>query len=477
MIIKTTKHSLQNIASEIIILPLAKENKVPKEITKYVKTKDFNADLNNLSLLYTELKTKRILLAGLGKEKEITLEKIRSLISTATKTIQQLKLVNLSILLPKVKILSQEKIAEAILESVLLTNYQFDKYKTKKEIKEIKNINLIADISLDKIIARTKIICSNVNFVRDLVNESSDVINPITLTNKAKEIAKNNKLKITILDENKLKKLNMNLILAVSSGSRYPPRLVILEYKNSNTKKKIALIGKGVTFDTGGINLKPPGYIETMRLDKAGAATVLGIIKTASELKLKTNIIALLPLVENMISPNSYKPGDIITSYSKKTVEIGNTDAEGRLILADTLAYAEKNIKPSVMIDLATLTSSIIGTFSNYITGFFTNNEKLAKQLFDKGQETHEMVWQLPIYDEYSEENKSEIADIKNIGGKYAGAIAGAAFLKSFIKNTSWIHLDIAGSAWYEKEKDYIPKNATGIGLRLLISFIEDIKD
>ncbi len=234
------------------------------------------------------------------------------------------------------------------------------------------------------------------------------------------------------------------------------------------------MIGKGITFDSGGLNLKPTGFLETMKSDMAGAASVIYTMKTLCDLDINANVVAVVPLCENMIGPNSYRPGDVIKSYSGITVEVGNTDAEGRLVLGDAISYAKERFKPDNIIDLATLTGSIIATFGGYIIGLFTNDDQLAKDLHKAGESTYERVWRLPVYAEYVEEIKSEIADVNNISqSKYAGAINGAAFLAKFYGDSKWAHLDIAGMSWMEKKRFYLPRGATGAGVRLLANYFD----
>ena len=288
---------------------------------------------------------------------------------------------------------------------------------------------------------------------------------------------KKNKLKIKILNEKQIQKEKLNLIYNVGKGSSNPPRLIIVEYNgNPKSKEKIALVGKGLTYDSGGLNLKPTGYIETMKLDMGGAATVLGAFKTAVELKIKKNIVLVIGTAENAIDANSYKPGDVIKSYDGKTVEIKNTDAEGRLVLADSLAYLQKNYKPTHIIDLATLTGACLVALGPSLIAILGNDDKMKEEIFNSSQKTNDKGWHLPIYDEHREMNKSQIADIKNLGGKYAGTITAAAFLESFInKEVKWTHLDIAGAAFSESSKieKYIPSyGGTGIGVRLLIDYL-----
>jgi leucyl aminopeptidase len=417
-------------------------------------------------------------LAGLGKEKKLDRERIRRACSSIVSKVKPLKLETLAIALPKTKKLSDKEVAKATVEGCVMANYMFCKYKKDKKHKEIRELALLGKPGIKDTVNEAKLVCGNTNFVRDLVNEPGTAMNPVKVTAIAREVAKRARMKITVLEGKQLKKRGLNLIISVGKGSRYPPRMVILEYYgNRRDRSRIALAGKGVTFDSGGINLKPSGYIETMKYDKAGAVTVLGVMKTLAELKVKKNVIGIMPLCENMISQDSCKPGDIVESYSGKSIEVNNTDAEGRLQLADALAYAEKVYKPSLVIDIATLTAATLITFGEFAASMVSNSDKLADRLFHAGERTFERVWRLPLYDEYMEETKGEITDVKNLGykgmyGYYAGVLMAAAFLKNFLVKTPWIHLDIGGTGWYDKARYYIPKGGTGWGVRLITEFI-----
>lgn len=268
----------------------------------------------------------------------------------------------------------------------------------------------------------------------------------------------------------------MGLLLAVNRGSDKDPVFIISEYRGApKSKDHTVLVGKGITFDTGGLNLKPTGGIETMRCDMAGAATVLGILKAVSDLKIKVNLTVVVPATENGIDAKSFKPGDVYQSLLGKTVEVGNTDAEGRLILADALTYAVRHLKPSRIIDFATLTGAMEIALGSEVTGFMSNDDALSDSLVRAGSETFERLWRLPLYEEYKEQLKSDVADIKSIGGRSAGSITAAMFLKEFVDEVPWAHLDIASTAFLSAEKRYHPKNGTGIGLRLMIEYFENL--
>lgn len=421
------------------------------------------------------LKTRRILVVGLGKQSRLDAERIRRSFAVAVQEIKKTKAKKVSVVVLGTKKTKDYDLIKSIAEGMILSNYSFSKYKTEK-LPSINALEIIysGDVAkASKTVKQTKIICDNTNFARDLCNEPGDNINPVTMVELVRKVARKSGLRMKVIDDRAMKRLGLNLILSVGQGSKYPPRLVVLEY-GKPSKDTTVLVGKGITFDTGGVNLKPSGYIENMKSDKAGAVAVLSAMKTLAELKVKKSVIGLLPLCENMLSSSSQKPGNIVKSYSGITVEVVDTDAEGRLILADALAYAEKNFKPSALIDLATLTGSCVVTFGEYVAGMMTNNEALAKRMFEAGQNTGERVWQLPLYEDYVEEMKGDITDLKNLGynkGRYAGAITGAAFLSKFVSKP-WIHLDIAGTDWFEKPRWYAPSGATGFGVRLLVEYL-----
>ncbi len=445
-----------------------------------IAKKDFTGEFLKTFFTHLHTITPRILLVGLGEEKNFNCENVRKASSIAISFAKQSNLENIALVVPSIK---QNSCFEAVAEGSILTTYNFDKYKTeeKQKKKPIKEISFVIQKEKAKetelILKKIDVICNSVFFVRDLVNENADIMNTTEFVEAAKKVAYEKKLKITVLDQKQIKKLGLNLHYSVGQGSKYPSYLVFLEYNgNPPSREKVALIGKGITFDTGGLNLKPSGIIETMREDMAGAATVLGIAKMAAELKIKKNIVAVLALAENAIGNESFKPGDVLTSYSGLTVEIANTDAEGRLVLADAINYTIKNYKPDLVIDFATLTGAIVVALGHEAAGIFGTASQEIEKLKEIGEGIHDRVWEMPLYDEYAEDLKSEIADIKNLGIKgSAGSITGALFIKKFVGETPWIHLDIAGVAFYDdKPRFYNSKSGTGNCVRLFAKYLED---
>jgi leucyl aminopeptidase len=372
--------------------------------------------------------------------------------------------------------MDKKEIITAAVEGTLLGDYVFDKYKTlEPRAEKTEFMTIITDQGFKNLIDETTIICNNVNLVRDWVNECGTIEHPDEIVEISKKVSSENKIKISVIGKEEMKEKGLNLIYEVGKGSKYSPYLIFLEYDGDpESEERTAIVGKGITFDSGGLNLKPASSIKDMEKDMSGAATVIGIIKTAAEIKLKKNIVAVIGAAENMIGPDAYKPGDIIKSYKGITVEVGNTDAEGRLILGDALSYTVKKYKPSLIIDLATLTGSVVSALGIHTIGMFGNTKDNIRLLEESGYRTYERVWNFPMFQEYKDDIRSEIADIKNIGPKgQAGSISGAVFLEPFVEKTPWIHLDIAGVAFIEKQLGYLPKGGTGVGLRLIVDFLK----
>ena len=454
-----------------------------------IEAKDFKGKENEIAITYidSEAKTKRVLITGLGISKEISLEKLRIAYATATKKMISLKLTSLGFELPDLTLIkgfvneSISHIAQAICEGVLLSQYSFNKYISDDKPVPADEISFFTDSpkhvkEINDAFKDAKIICDAVYVARDLGNEPSSHLTPAKFADTLKKTASKADYSVTIYDEKKIKQLNMGGVIGVSQGSANPPRFLILQYfGSSKSEKPVVLVGKGVTFDSGGISLKPGLGMEDMKMDMCGAAAVVGAFEAVSKLHYKLNLIGLIPLVENMPSGTAMKPGDIITSYSGITIEVDNTDAEGRLILADALGYAA-NYKPKAVIDIATLTGAAVITFGHLLAGVMGTDKALIEKIFEAGECTYERVWELPLYKEYDKLTKSEIADIKNIGpARQAGTIMGGAFLKKFVGDKfPWAHIDIAGTAIITSDQpEYISKYATGFGVRLFVEFLK----
>jgi len=374
--------------------------------------------------------------------------------------------------------ISNEEVISEFLYGYTLKNYSFEKYKTKKKSNSSAIINICVDRAekFNKAFQTLSFIKEGVFLARDLISEPPNILNP---KNYTKEILKLSKLglEVEILNEKDLKKLGMNSLLGVGQGSASETFLVVIKWNGRKEKDKpIAFVGKGVCFDTGGISLKPAKFMEEMKYDMGGSAVVVGLMKTLALRKAKVNAVGVVGLVENMPGANAQRPGDIVKSYSGKTIEVLNTDAEGRLLLADVLSYTEKKFQPKFIIDLATLTGAIIMALGQEYAGLFSNNDKLCKQLFNIGNSINEKVWRLPLHENYDKLMNSKYADVQNInysGG--AGSITAAQFLQRFIQNkTPWVHLDIAGMAFSKKASNINTGGATGFGVRLLNDLIKN---
>lgn len=430
------------------------------------------------------VRAKRIILASIGEAEKTTTETLRKFAGKFVKALQNYAEKDLTILSPCYGLIgiSPEQAYLALTEGAVLSSYLYDEYKTQAKTKNKKPQQLFfylepneSTAAIAQKIERAALICNNVNIVKDLANRPSNLVTPAYLVETAKKYAKKPGLRFSCLDEGDMRKHGMNCLLAVSQGSAQKPALIILEYKGAKGKPPVALVGKGVTFDSGGINLKPTGSIENMKEDMTGAAIVLNTLKVASELQLPLNLIGIVPCVENMPSGTAVKPGDVVKASNGKTVEIVNTDAEGRLILADALHYATR-YRPSAIIDIATLTSASFIALGKSVSPILGNEPELIQQFLVAGKEVYERCWEFPLFEDFSEAIKSDVADIKNIGGAKgeAGVIAGAIFLKEFVGNCKWLHIDIGGTSWSETENDYIQKGSTGVGLRLLVRFLEN---
>ncbi len=416
-----------------------------------------------------------VILLGVGTRAELTLTAFRMCVRGALLSRYLCKKKNIEIIPNDVK----DDYINALIEAVLIGTYQWQKYKTNGSSGVAYNEKeYFLTVARKKAYDHTVGTCVGTNLARDLVNDNADHVTSTHLEQVIKKLIKGHKhISLEVLGKKELKAKGLNLHLAVNQGSRQEPKLVIVKYAGGTKKKGYtAIVGKGLTFDTGGLNLKPTGHIETMKLDMGGAAAVIGTLKSAIELDLKKNILFVCGLAENVTGSASYKPGDVITSYSGKTVEVANTDAEGRLVLADAIAYVIKNYTPERLVDIATLTGACIVALGFHYTGLVSTDETMAGQLLRIGKETDDRVWRLPMYPELSESVKSQIADIRNLGipKGAGGAITAAEFLRQFADNTRWAHLDIAGTSFVDNGKRlYFGHGATGSGVRLLTRFLQ----
>ena len=444
--------------------------------------KDMEGKLGKLSIIPLSEKKpiQRILLAGIGKKEDLTNDTIRFVSGKIAQKARELKLKEFSIISPPGFVNEPVSTISQIIEGTKMALYKFDKFKAEKT-ESSPNLTIIVSKStkISKAIKTSEIVANGAIFTKSIANLPPNECTPTTLANFAKTISKN-KMKCKIISEPELKKKGFGGISAVGQGSKNQPKLIILEHNHGpRNEKPIVLVGKAVTFDTGGISLKPGNAMDEMKFDKCGGCTVLGIMKVVSELKLPINVVGIVPSVENMPGGESYRPGDIIKLYSGKTAEILNTDAEGRLILADALAYGEKQYSPKAIIDFATLTGACIVALGTNVAAIVSNDEKLTKKIKQSSKMTTEEIWELPLNQDYMDMIKSDVADMKNVGiGRAAGTITAAAFLKNAIEKTPWAHIDIAGVAWTQgatKEKSYNPKGATGFGVRLILDYLQKL--
>jgi len=447
--------------------------------------KDMEGKLGRFSIIPVPGKkpAQRILLAGIGKKENLTKDTIRNISGKIAQKARELKLKEFSIIVPPNVVIDQISSVSQIIEGSKMSLYKFDKFKAEKAEK---SPDLTIVVSKSKKISQTiktsEIIADGAIFTKSIANLPPNECTPSTLAGFAKIMSKKNKMKCNIISKIELKKKGFGGITAVGKGSKNEPKLIVLEHnRGKRNEKPIVLVGKAVTFDTGGISLKPGASMDEMKFDKCGGCTVLGIMKAVSELKLPMNIVGIVPSVENMPDADAYRPGDIIKLFSGKTAEILNTDAEGRLILADALSYGEKHYSPKAIIDFATLTGACIVALGNNVAAIVSNDEKLALKIKDASKKTTEDVWELPLTQDFMDMIKSDVADMKNVGiGRAAGTITAAAFLKNAIEKTPWVHVDIAGVAWTQtatKEKSYNPKGATGFGVRLILNYLQNLKN
>ena len=455
---------------------------IDSDISKLIKQSysDIGGKFGKITVIPAKLPAQRILLAGVGKKKKLTNDSIRFVSGKIAQKARELKLKEFSIISPPTTLLEPTIAITQIIEGCKLSLYKFEEFKSEKENKN-PDLSIIIPKSnkITKTAINAEIVANATIFTKNIANLPPNECTPTTLANIAKELAEKNKMKCIILSKKEIKKKGFGGITAVGQGSKNEPKLIILEHKKGKSSEKpIVIVGKAVTFDTGGISLKPGAKMDEMKFDKCGGCTVLGIMKAVSELKLPINIVGIVPSVENMPGGGSYRPGDIVKLYSGKTAEILNTDAEGRLILADALSYGEKHYKPKAIIDFATLTGACIVALGTNVAAVVTNDDSLKNKIFDASKKTTEEVWELPINEDYMNMIKSDVADMKNVGiGRSAGTITAAAFLQNAVNDTPWLHIDIAGVAWTQegtKEKPYNPKGATGFGVRLILEYLQN---
>jgi len=465
------------------------------QISELIADGEITGRPGEITIVHTggKLPARRVVVVGLGKKKECDLETLRKATGSVTQRLLRHRITRFHTVLHgggdlEATGVSTRDLAQAVAEAALMAGYRYDRYKTvgpeeepgEPPDREKEQLQAITVVEADgrKLAAiragldRGGNLADAVNWARDVGNGPPNEIYPASLAERARQLAEEHKLEIEVLTKRDLEKKRMGGILGVGQGSAHEPRLIVLRYRGGKKNARPSVVvGKAITFDTGGISIKPAASMEEMKFDKMGGVAALGIMRAAALLKLRINLVVIIPSAENMLGGTAYRPGDILTSYSGKTIEIINTDAEGRLILADALTYACE-LEPKEVIDLATLTGACVVALGHYASGAF-GDERMVQRLKEVGEATGDRAWPLPLYDEYGDDMKSEVADIKNSGGRWGGASTAAAFLKFFVKpGVAWAHLDIAGNAWTTKTQPCHPVGATGAGVRLVTEYL-----
>ncbi len=480
-----------NSSDSIVIIPVFEDNKkslpktFPASAKKFIKeivaSDEFEAKFGETIFTYNSAKdlAKKMLVIGMGESEKMDSLIARKIGGKIGKFLKSKKISEATILTTDETL----EYSPQMLEGLLTSQYDLAKYKTKdkknKEKKyELKAVNFVTESKakgLKKDLEAAEIIANSSHMVKDLVNGPSNKINEAYMVTLARKIAKENKYKIIVLGDKELKKMKWGGLLAVNQGSSSQARCVVLEYNGGKSgEKPVTIVGKGMLFDAGGYNLKPTGYMETMQQDMAGAATVLGVFASLKKLGIKKNVVGIMPLAENMVSENAYKPSDIITMFSGKNVEITNTDAEGRLILADGITYATQ-LKPKNIITIATLTGAVGVALGSRYAGLLSNDDELSKEITEAGNRVDELVWRLPIHDDYRKRLDSKYADFKNcdITSREVGTSSAAAFLEKFVEDNKWAHLDIGGTAFTKDPQDFETESATAHGMRVLLAYLD----
>ncbi len=490
-IAETISHLEKNV--ELLCIPVFQDEK-PGAVAKRadallgglvsgVPAKEFSGKPATAAMLRGKGSLKRCLLYGLGKRSALNNDTLRQAGGRLAATAMALSVESIAFALPD-KVDAVEGTTAAA-EGVMLGAYRFDKYFTDPEAKAkpVKSLAIIGGGTAKEKAALhyATIVSESANVARDLSNESGSNATPTAIAKKMQELCKANGISFKVLEEADARKLGMGSFLSVAAGSSQPSKFVVMEYSGPGAKgkKPIALVGKGITFDSGGISIKPSGNMDKMKHDKSGACAVIGALVATSRLKLPLHVVGVCPLTENMPSGSATKPGDVVKAMNGKTIEILNTDAEGRLVLADGLAYAVEKFKPQAVIDIATLTGACFVALGDVRSGLMGNDDALQKKVMAAGEAEWERCWMMPMDADYDEKVKSTVADVKNIGGAMgdSGVMSGSSFLKMFVGKTKWAHLDIAGTGWAEREKPYFSLGSTGVGVRLFCRLLKDWKN
>jgi leucyl aminopeptidase len=455
-------------------------------ISRLIQDGEIRGKRGELTLIHTlgNMAPSRVLVAGLGKTSDFTLDTVRAVAAESCRHLRKIGVESVATIAHGTGAggLDARAVGQAIAEGCILGLYRFDKYKsnedTKREIKELTVVESDAGKvkALEDGVAEGKILAEAVNLCRDMVNEPANYMTPTRMAELALEVARESHLEIKVLDRPQLAELGMGAFLGVAQGSEEPPKFIILRYHGdpNDESNNLGLLGKGITFDSGGLDLKTPEGMGTMKGDMAGGASVIAAMRAIGQLRPRINVTGIVPATENMPGGKAQRPGDIVRAMNGKTIEIDNTDAEGRLVLADAAAYA-RSIGLTRLVDVATLTGAVVVALGKVCTGVFGNNQQLIDQVTAAGSQVGERTWQLPMYSEYKEQYKSDFADMKNTGGRAAGSIIGAQIIGEFAEGAAWVHLDIAGTAVAENEKGINIKGATGVPVRTLVALARSL--
>jgi leucyl aminopeptidase len=491
MKLNVTRQGLEQVDAPIIVLGFCEDtiNDLFDELIRgiienVVKLGDFKGEKNESRLLYpSTLISKRLMLVGLGKENELDLEALRKIAGNISRKVRDLDVKHMAVGLPYFTrgSLNMGDVAEGLVQSTIMGSYNESYYKTKnlEKFKQVEELTLFGpEIDEAALLVRAnngKIIGEAVNYCRKLAWGPGNLVTPLVLAEEAEKIGEDYGIKVSVFGRIQAYEVGLHSFLAVARGTDTPPKFIIAEYgADKKGVDTVAIIGKGITFDTGGISLKSRDGMPLMKADMTGGAIVLATLKAVAQLGLDLHLICIVPATDNMPDGKAYHPGDVVKSYSGQTIEVISTDAEGRMILNDALSYAEKNYKPKAMIDLATLTGSMYTSVGDHALGYFSNSDWVADKLEEASKISGERVWRMPLWDVYDEQLKSDVADFKHTGGRGGGAITAARFLSKFVMDTPWAHLDIAGHSEQKSDKDYNPKGSKGPAVRLIVDLLRN---
>jgi leucyl aminopeptidase len=482
--------SIAETQAPLAIIGVFAGEDLPPVVASIIEADDFKGTFKKTLLVTNNgqhVAARRVLLLGLGKRADVTTEQLRRAYAYALVKAKELNVSAAAVALPDLSELDRDAVLRAIADGLVLVDYSFDRFKgtgSKKNAEpqtELQEVTLVGEGN-PAIVELAQTVAKGVHLARDLGNEPPAVCTPTRLAEVASEIAERGGMQLTVFDREQMRELGMGGLLGVSQAAHEEPKFIVLEYGTKGNGKTLALVGKGITFDSGGISLKPGEKMDLMKMDMMGAAAVLGTMSALADLKPEhVHVVGIIAATENLPGGHAFKPGDILTAMNGVTMEILNTDAEGRLVLADALSYAQR-FEPDAIVDLATLTGAVVIALGIYVTGLMTNNAAFAERVKQAGETTGELVWELPLLPEYRQAVKSKIADVRNTStlGRAAGTITAGAFLENFVDERPWVHLDIAGTAWVEEPpraedqpKSYNSRGATGVGVRLLVDLVQ----